>query len=435
MRIPISILLLVFTISTGNMLAQEKALQWDLNACINYALQNNIRIQQSKISLEQNAISTKQAKAQLFPSLTASINQTFTNSPYVPSNVYNGSYGISSSMTLFDGGKTLNNIEQQKLVEKTANYAVLESEKDIQMSILQNYLQILYADESVKINQTTLDVSAYQMKRAQELLKAGSISKADLAQIESQYSSDKYQLTVSENNLRSYKLQLKQLLELSLNEAMDIVIPEINSMEILKPLPSLQSVYETALQVMPQVGSSNLEVVIAGLETEKAKAGYLPKISLNASIGTSNISDSNLNFSDQLQDRLNEMIGISVNIPIFTNRENKSAVEKARLSEKTSQLNLFNTEKELLSEIESVYQDAISAQSQYMAALEKERALKISYELVEQQYTLGMKNTLELLTEKNNLIAAQQNLLQTKYMSLMNIQLLNLYQDIALEIN
>jgi outer membrane protein len=199
-------------------------------------------------------------------------------------------------------------------------------------------------------------------------------------------------------------------------------------------LPSLQNIYETALKVMPQVGSSNLEVTIAGLETEKAKAGYLPKISLNASIGTSNISDSNMNFSDQLQDRLNEIIGISVSIPIFTNRENKSAVEKARLSENTSQLNLLNTEKELLREIESVYQDAISAQSQYVAALEKERALKISYELVEQQYTLGMKNTLDLLTEKNNLIAAQQSLLQTKYMSLMNAQLLNLYQNSALEI-
>jgi len=434
MRVRIFFLLLLFAIYAGNVSAQEKPLQWDLNACINYASQNNIQIQQSKISLKQNAISTKQAKAQLFPNLTASINQNFTNSPYVPSNVYNGSYGISSSMTLFDGGKTLKNIEQQKLNEKAGNYAVQESEKNIQMSILQIYLQILYADESVKINQMTIDVSAYQMNRAQELLKAGSISKADLAQIESQYSSDKYQLTVSENNLKSYKLQLKQLLELSLNEAMDIVIPEINSTEILKPLPSLQSIYETALKVMPQVGSSNLEVAIAGLETEKAKTGYLPKISLNASVGTSNVSGSNMNFSDQLQDRLNEMIGVTVSIPIFTNRENKSAVEKARLSEKTSQLNLLNTEKELLSEIESVYQDAISAQSQYVAALEKEKALKISYELVEQQYTLGMKNTLELLTEKNNLIAAQQSLLQTKYMSLMNAQLLNLYQNSALEI-
>lgn len=433
MRVRISILLF-FTIFTGNMSALEKPLQWDLNACINYALQNNIRIQQSKISLEQNAISTKQAKAQLFPNLSASINQSFTNSPYVPSNIYNGSYGISSSMTLFDGGKTLKNIEQQKLAEKAAKYAVLESEKEIQMSILQNYLQILYANESVKISQTTLDVSAYQMKRAQELLKAGSISKADLAQLESQYSSDKYQLTASENNLKSYKLQLKQLLELSLNEEMNIIIPEINSTEILKPLPDLQKVYETALNVMPQLKSSNLEVKVAGLETEKAKAGYLPKISLNASIGTSNLSGTDASFSKQLQDKLNDMIGISVSIPIFTNRENKSAVEKARLSEKTSQLNLLSTEKELLSEIESVYQEAISAQSQYIAALEKERALKISYELVEQQYTLGMKNTLELLTEKNNLIAAQQSLLQTKYMSIMNIQLLNLYQDITLEI-
>ena len=106
--------------------------------------------------------------------------------------------------------------DQQKLNEQAGQYAVLEAYKNIQMSILQTYLQILYADEAVKINKSTVEVSEFQMKRGQELQKAGSISKVDVAQLESQYSSDKYQLTVSENSLSTYKLQLKQLLELPL---------------------------------------------------------------------------------------------------------------------------------------------------------------------------------------------------------------------------
>ena len=215
---------------------------------------------------------------------------------------------------------------------------------------------------------------------------------------------------------------------------MDIKIPELNSLDVLKPLSSLQSIYEKALSVMPQMKSSKLNVQIAGLETQKAKAGYLPKISLNASIGTSNGSGTGWSLSNQLKNGVNEGIGVSMSIPIFSNRENKSAVEKARLSEKTVQLELQNSEKALLKEIESVFQDALTAQSQYIAALEKEKALKTSYELVEQQFQLGMKNTLELLTEKNNLLAAQQSLIQSKYMSIMNSQLLNLYQDYPIEI-
>jgi len=428
--------LLVITVTTLS--AQEKPAQWNLTNCIEYALKNNIQIQESKVSLQQNAVDTKLAKAQLFPNLTGAISQDYTNRPLLvnggSANVYSGSYGVSSSMLLFDGGKTLKNIEQQKLNEEAGQYAVLLSEKNIQMSILQSYLQVLYASESVNINKATLDVSVYQQTRASELLKAGSISKADFAQLESQTSSDSYLYVVSQNTLSTYKLQLKQLLELSVNEDMNVAIPELNALDVLKPLQSLQSIYEKSVSVMPQLKTSKVNQKIAELETAKAKAGYLPKVSLNAGIGTSNGSGTGFSFPNQLKNGTYEGVGLSVSVPIFSNRENKSAVEKARLSQKTYQLEQQNAEKALLKEIESVFQAALSAQSQYTAALEKEKALKTSYELVEQQFQLGMKNTLQLLTEKNNLLAAQQSLLQSKYMSIMNSQLLNLYQDQPIEI-
>jgi outer membrane protein len=430
----ISFLVMIFT----NLSAQEKPVQWDLTNCIDYALKNNIQIQKSKITLEQSAVNTKQAKAQLFPNLTASVNQNFTNSPFLvgggTANSYTGTYGISSSLMLFDGGKAQKNIRQQKLLEEVGQYNVQYSQKSMQFSILQSYLQILYAAESVNIDSATVEVSKFQFERGGTLLKAGSISKVDLAKLESQYSSDKYQLIVAKNALETRKLTLKQLLELTVADELNIAIPTLNEMDVLKPLPALQNIYETSLNVMPQLKSSKLNIQVAGLETEKAKTGYLPKINLNASVGTSHSSLSSYNFGQQLQDRFNEGIGISVSIPIFSNRSTKSAVETSRLSEKTSQLNLLDTEKSLLTEVESAYQDALSAQSQYVAATEKVKALQTSYDLIEQQFNLGLKNTLELLTEKNNLLAAKQSLIQAKYLSIMNVQMLNLYQDLPLEI-
>ncbi|MDP4240155.1 MAG: TolC family protein [Bacteroidota bacterium] len=429
-----TILISLSIIFASGISAQEKPQQWNLANCIEYALKNNIQIQQSKVTLETSLVTTKQAKAQLLPNLSAGITQSFSNNPFTPANVYSGSYAINSSLLLFDGRKTGTNIREQKLTEQANQYAVLASEKSIQLSILQSYLQILYADESVKINKATLDVSKFQLERGQSLLKAGSISKTDLAQLESQYSTDKYQLVTAENSLSSMKVQLKQLLELSVTDELNIVIPELNEVDVLKPLSSLQSIYENSLNVMPALKSSKLNIQMAGLETRKAKAGYLPTVSLNASVGTNHSTVSSFNFGNQLRDGFNEGIGLSVSIPIFTNRQTKSTVEKAVLNEKTSKLNLQDAEKSLLKEIESAYQDALSAQSQYLAAEEKVKALQTSYDLIDQQYKLGMKNTLELLTEKNNLLAAQQNLLQAKYLSLMNGQMLNLYQDLPLEI-
>jgi outer membrane protein len=418
--------------------AQEKPAQWDLKNCIDYALKNNIQIQKSKITLEQSAITTRQAKAQLFPNLSASVNQNFSNYPVQvaggTASSYSGNYVLNSSLLLFDGNKTEKNIREQKLLEQVGQFNVQYSQKTIQFSILQSYLQILYAAESVTIDSATVQVSKFQFDRGGSLLKAGSISQVDLAKLESQYSSDKYLLVVAKNALETQKLNLKQLLELSVKDQLNIAIPTLTDVDILIPLPGLQSIYETSLNVMPQLKSSKLNLQIAKLETEKAKAAYLPKISLNASIGTNHSTLSGLNFSQQLQDGLNDGIGISMSIPIFTNRSTKSAIEISRLSEKTSQLNLQDSEKNLLTEIESVYQDALSAQSQYISATEKVKALQTSYDLIEQQFNLGLKNTLELLTERNNLLSAKQSLVQAKYLSIMNIQLLNLYQDLPLEI-
>lgn len=437
LQIIIPSLLLIIATATS---AQVKPKEWDLTACIEYALKNNIQIKKSNITLEQSTVTTKQAKAQLLPNLYGTINQNFANSPFPvsggSSSSYNGNYGISSSLLLFDGGKTEKNIRQQKLLEQVGQFNVQYSQKTIQFSILQSYVQILYASESVNIDSATVEVSKFQFERGEDLLKAGSISKVDLAQLESQYSSDKYLLVVAKNNLETQKLNLKQLLELTLEDQLTIVLPTLNDIDILKPLPILQTVYENSLNVMPQLKSNKLNIQIATLETEKARAGYLPKINLNASVGTNHNTalPGNLNFGQQLQDGFNDGIGLSVSIPIFTNRSNKSAVEMNRLSEKTSQLNLQDAEKNLLTSIESSYQDALSAQSQYVSATEKVKALQTSYDLIEQQFSLGLKNTLELLTEKNNLLTAKQSLVQAKYLSIMNLQMLNLYQDLPLEI-
>lgn len=428
------LVILSFFMATFLVQAEEKPTKWDLSTCIEYALRNNIQIQKAKITQETNLISTQQAKAQLLPNLSANISQNAGYSPAASLGTYTGNYGISSSMILYDGGKTLKNIEQQKLQEEIGKYSIITSEKSIQTSILQIYTKILYADEAVKVYQETVKASEYQFSRGKDLLHAGSISQSDLAQLESQLSSDKYQLVVAQNTHASALLELKQLLELNPGENINIVIPELTNVNVLQPIGSLQSIYETALSVMPQIKSADIETQMAELTTSKAKAAYLPKISLNGSASTGHTSISSDNYGSQLNNGLNAGVGVSVSIPIFTNRENKSTLEKARLNEKAVKLEKMDTEKNLLKEIESVYQDALSAQSQYVAAVEKVKAIQTSFSLIEQQYNLGMKNTLELLTEKNNLLSAKQSMMQAKYMSIMDIQILNLYQDIPVEI-
>lgn len=411
--------------------AQEQPTRWTLRACLDYALEHNIQVKKSKVSHLSGLEDTEQAKAQLFPSLSASVTQGFVNYPSgdaLSNNSYSGNYSVNANWTLFDGGKRMQAIKQQKIQNTVDELGVEQNEDDIQVSLVQTYMQVLYAMESVRINRNTVEVSTAQRDRAIQLLNAGSISKVDLAQLESQLSTDKYQLVIAQTNLDNYKLQLKQLLELDINQDIELIMPALDDRDVLTPLPDKQLIYNTSLAVMPQVKSSQLSVDIAELEKKKAKAGFLPSLSMNAGIGTGHLSGTDYAFGSQIWNKFNESVGLTLSIPIFSNRQYKTAYNKAKYAITTSELELLNTQKQLLKTVEGIYLDATSSQTQFTSATERLSYVKESYNLIDEQFTLGMKNTLELLTEKNNYLTAQQEQLQAKYMALMSIQLLNIYQ-------
>ena len=437
----------VFCFCTGGLRllsAQEKPQEWTLKNCIAYALTQNIQLKKSKIALESSQVDSKSARAKLFPSLSFGSTQQYINTPFPEGNSldnyvvtgskgssknsYTGNYSLRSSMTLYNGGKLRNNIKSSKLQEQVQQYSVEEEIDNIETSITESFLQILYAQESVKINEETVALSKLQCERGKALLEAGSISQSDYAQLESQYSSDKYQLVLSQTTLESNIQTLKQLLEMDMTETLSISTPILEAHDVLTPLPGKEEVYQSALNFIPSIQSGKLGIDIAKLEHKNAKAGYYPTLDLSASVGTGHISGSDSNFGQQMKNKLNESIGLTLSIPIFSNRENKSAVEKAKLQISEAELEYLNAQKELQKTIEDIYLDATSSQAQYAAAIEQVKASKTSYNLAQEQFNLGMKNTVELLTEKNNFLSAQQEMLQAKYMAILNAQLLRFYQ-------
>ena len=417
--------------------------QWNLQTCIDYALQQNITIRKNRLNAESAEVDVKTAKAALFPSLTASVSQRIVNRPNSQTNTiidgdnitssqsktsYNGSYGIDANWTLYNGSKRLNTLKQQRMNNRIAELGVAESENTIEESITQIYVQILYAAEAVKVNEATLDVSRAECERARALLAAGSIARSDLAQLEAQVSTDKYQLVTAQATLQDYKLQLKQLLELDGEKEMTLYIPTLGDENVLSPLPSKTDVYRSALTLRPEIEAGRLNVKASELDINIARSGYIPTISLSAGIGSTNTNGNDFTFGEQIKQNWNNSLGVTVSVPIFNNRQTKSAVQKAKIQKQHSELDLLDNQKNLYKTIEGLWLDANSAQQRYVAAIEKLRSTQTSYDLIQEQFNLGMKNTVELLTEKNNLLNAQQETLQAKYMAILNTQLLKFYQ-------
>lgn len=416
---------------------------WDLERCIQYAVENNIQIQKSNVSEQQQEVSLKEAQAALFPSLSFGMNQSLNYRPLQdsPNSIVangmantsvkklteNGNYSLNASWTVWDGKSNTNTIKIQKLNKKMAELDTEISKNSITEQITQLYIQILYSTEAKKVNESILETAKKQVERGKEMMQNGLLSETELKQLEAQWSSAQYDVVNAQTQIDDCNLQLKQLLELDPNTDFQIADLEIADEQALQLVPSSNEVYSQALLLRPEIQSKQTAIEAAKLSVDVAKAGYQPSLSLNASISDSHYS-TGAQVASQLKENLNGTIGLTLSVPIFDNRKNKSAVERAKLDQVTKALELTEEQKNLYNTIESYNLQARNNQEKFKASITKTESMESSYKLLNEQFENGLKNVVELLTGKDDLLQAQQEKLQSKYTTLLNIQLLKFYQ-------
>ena len=417
---------------------------WTLQDCIDYAMENNITLQKSRLQKESATEDLKGAKAALLPTLSASTNQSLGYQPWkdtgmsyvsngtvnakVDKTSYNGSYTLSGQWTVWNGNRNINTVRLDQLSEEQAELSTQETANSIQERIAQIYAQILYLDENVKVNEQMLETSLKNEDRGQEMVSVGKMSKADLAQLSAQRANDEYAIVEAKSQLMNYKLQLKQLLEITDEEQFDVAIPEISDEQILREIPSMQAVYEQALLNRPEIERSQLAIKSSDLSLSIAKAGWMPSISLTGGITTSTNSLSGTGWSSQMRSNVNSSLGVGLSMPIYDGRSTKTQVNKAKIQQLQAQLDLQDQQKTLYSDIQQFWLNAWTNQQKYKAASSSVESARQSYDLLSEQFRLGLKNIVELMTGKDNLLSAQQNQLQSKYLTLYNQQMLSFYQ-------
>lgn len=430
-------------------MAAKAQTAWNLQQCIDYALTNNIQIQKNRISEQQGEVALWQDKGALFPSLSFSTSHTMGYRPFEEGTnivqngqvtntknkvTYQGSYGLNARWTVWNGGVNQKNIEKQKVQNEITRLNTEQSELTIQEQIAQLYVQIMYTKEAVQVNEKLQKTAQSQYERGVEMMNQGQMAKADVVQLEAQLSSARYDVTSSQTQLLNYKRQLKALLELDLNTEFDVSGQIPTDEQVLALIPSAQEAYAKALESRPEIKSAQLAIDAANMQMDIAKRGYYPSISVSASLGDSHYSASRNDVGKQMKDNLNLSAGVTVSVPIFDNRSNRSNVKSARLEQANSKLDLQDKKNSLSSTIEQYWINANSNQQNFLAARDRVKSQEASYELLNEQFQNGLKNTVEVLQGRDNVISAEQDLLQSKYTTLLNVQLLKFYtgEQIAL---
>ena len=323
------------------------------------------------------------------------------------------------------------NRNQVRLNQMTADQAALDSAttaNSIQEQIAQLFVQILYSKEAVEVDKATLETSKKNEERGKEFVRVGNMSKADLAQLTAQRAQDEYNVVQAESQLKEYKRQLKQLLQITDDEEFDVVVPATTDEMALQDIPKVATVYDAALSYRPEIQNAQLGIKSSDLAIKMAKAQRMPTVGLSANAGTSTTSMNDNQWGKQMKNNFVVGGGVTVSIPIFDQRETKTAVNKAMLQRQDYQLELRDKQTTLYSTIENYWLQAYNNQAQFKSARVSTESAQASYDLLQEQFKQNLKNVIELMNGKDALLKARQSELQAKYLAIYNIDMLKFYQ-------
>ena len=430
---------------------------WTLEKCIKYAIENNIQIKQQNLTVEAAGSSLKQSQLGMLPTLYANGNQQYymgrTINPYSfdirEDNRRTNSFGINSSVTLFQGLQKLNTMKAYEYNLRASVMNVEKEKNNVILNVAGAYMQILFNEELVKVSENQVVLSKQQEEKTKKRVEAGTQPAGNLLDIQSQLAQDELSLVNAKNQLQQSLLTLTQLLELKTYEGFVIVKPDENVLNTAMVIDSMSLIVDDAMNFLPDVKSAELQ--LEGYHNSmKAAMGYQsPSLTMSAGYGTyySNrlslysmgapqqvitgyvngdpaqpvmipqptATERAYPFFDQLSDNRNLTLMFSLNIPIFNGYQIRNNINQSRVNYYRSQNNLELTKKQIYKDIQQVYLSAVAAQKRYAATMDAVNANKEAYRYAEQKLENGIMTPVEFSTVKTKLAKSESDLLQAKY--------------------
>ncbi len=461
-------LILLFCSFSSLVFSQEV---WNLEKCISYAIENNLTIEISELNLELADNQVYQSKGNFLPNLNGGVThqmnygQTidpFTNS-FAVNSVQSNSLFISSNWTIFNGMQNLNNLKRNQYSYLSSKYDLENTKYNIALLVTQNYLNILFFQEQVKIANQQIRIIQEQVNRTKKLFAAGTIPRGSLLEVEAQLAREELNLINTENSLNLAYIDLKQTLVLEYDYNMVIETPEFETLDLRLPAGT-EAIVASANQNFPSIISQEYATQSAEKGVSIAKGQYSPTLSFNASLGSGysgnnkeitgaeytgnndtlpsftapdfnfilqpeiNYTQQVKRWGDQLEENFNQSWGLQLTIPIFNRFQVSSSVNQARINYDIAQTRLSQEKLTVRQNIEKSYADAVAAIKSYRANEKSVESLKLAFDYAQERFDVGMINAVEYNQSKNNLFRAQSELVQAKYDYVFKLKILEYYR-------
>jgi len=435
----LSAFLLVFSLFTS-LYAQKKM---SLQECIDFALEHSYSVKQKILEKESKYIQSKATKTSIAPSLGANIGQAldFGRSALASSTIVNTTqattnFGVGLNMDVFQGLRTHHQIKSDQLTLEATLFDIESAKENIELTVTAYYLQALLNKEILEVVKAQVTLSQEQIDRIQLLVDNGKSSDAELYVAKATLATDQVSVVEANNAVRLAILDLAQLMNYldvaNFDIASDADNAEID--DILKKNVDVYSVVENALENRPAIKAALVRIEQSKRSIKIAQSGWYPTLNFSANFGTNyfyrfkELAElPNQPFGIQFRNYAQQSLGLSLYIPIFDKLSTHYNVKLQRISVESQELQLEETKRMLIKEIEQAYVNAVASKEKYLASQIANTSSAIAFQYEEVKFNAGSSTSYEFNDARNRYFQAQSNLIQSKFDFLFRVKILEFY--------
>jgi len=412
-----------------------------LQECVQTAINNNLDVKQSDLSMEQAAVTWRQSKANLLPNISGEIDHTLnqgrsidlsTNS-YVNQQQTSGSYSLSGNVTLFNGLRLLNTLKSSQYAYEASKMELQQSKDQLMLNVVLAYLQILTNIDLLKQAQNQAEVTRKQVERLELMNQEGAIKPSDLADMKGLLASNKMTIIQSQNNLDAARLSLSQLMNVAYNKDLEVerlTADQVNMNYGTTP----DSIFNIALQQLATIKAAELRTKSAEKAVQAARGNLFPVVGLGAGFYTPYSSTSRdtaqkkIAYYDQLSNNYRTYVGVGISVPIFNNFRYRNQISLAKINLKSAEYTAKTQQIQLKQVIEKDYFNLTAAKNRYQALVDQVAAYAESFRAADVRYNAGASTSVDYFIAKNNFDQANANLIIARYDYVLRTKILDYYQ-------
>jgi outer membrane protein len=459
-----------------SLFSQEK---WDLQRCVDYAMQNSISVKQADVQARLSKLTSDQTNLTKYPSVNGALSSSYqrglnenpTTGTLESADFFSGSLGIQGTYDLFNWGARKNNIAANELISKADQLNIDKARNDIVLVVANAFLQVMLRREQVKVSSIQVGQSLEQLRITRKLVNAGSQPEINAVNIEAQVARDSSTLLQAQAFVEQSLINLKALLNIDLATPFDIDAPPVDKIPV-DEISDLQpeAVYNLALTNQPQQKIIAFRIEAAQKQVAASRAAMYPRVTAFAGLNTRFVDAKTPVFGvfpdratgsyvtvngsqipvfapqfgvtgfkgtplfNQLNRNFGQSLGLSINFNLFNAGIARTNWDRSKLNVIQFQLQDEQERLNLKTNIYNAYQDAFSALQKYKASVRSVQASQRAMDISKKRYDIGLLGTLDYITTQNNLFRARIEEVSNHYDYVFKMKVLEFYKGLGLRL-